>query len=104
MDIKTLHFQEVEGVLNGYEEASAGCLTARIWKRKDSKGNLGAFVVTLDSDADQLDGATVYLSSFEDIEEDRRIEEAHEHAKCVAQEMFEKYIKTNFFVNLRNRE
>lgn len=96
MEIKMLHFQEAEGVLNGYEEASAGCLTARIWKRKDSKGNLGAFVVTLDSDADQLDGATVYLSSFEDVEEERRIEEAHEHAKCVAQEMFENYVKTNF--------
>ena len=96
MGFKTLHFHKVINILDGYEEAHAGCLTARLWMKHNNRGELNAFVVTLDSDADQLDGATVYLSDFEDLEEDRRIGEACEHAKCVAQELFEKYIRENF--------
>ena len=91
MKFKQLHFAKAQNcVLNSYEEANAGFITARIWERKDKEGNLKAFQVVLDSDADQLDGATVVVSEFESIED------AQEHARSVAQEMFENYIKNNF--------
>ena len=92
MKFKTLHFVKVESVLNSYEEASLGFITARIWDRRDGTGAVRALTVVLDTDADQLDGTTVLVSDFETIED------AQEHARGVAQEMLEKYIKNNFFV------
>ena len=91
MKFKQLHFVKAQNcVLNNYEEANAGFITARIWERKDKEGNLKALAVVLDSDADQLDGATVVVSKFESIEA------AQEYARNVAQEMFEKYLMDNF--------
>ncbi len=92
MKFKQLHFTKIQNILNNYEEANAGCITARIWGRKDKESNLKVFQVVLDSDADQLDGATVVVSEFESIED------AQEHARSVAQEMFEKYLMDNFIV------
>ena len=52
--------------------------------------------LTLDSDANQLDGDTVYVNQFENVGEEERIEEAHRHARHVAQEIFENYVSANF--------
>lgn len=91
MRFKQLHFTKVQNILDNYEEANAGFITARIWERKDKESNLNAFTVVLDSGANhQLDEATVIISEFETIED------AQEHARSVAQEMFENYIKNNF--------
>lgn len=90
MKFKQLHFHENANILHRYEVACAGCLTVHIWQKCDNRRYLHAFEVTLENGADQLDSADVLISEFENIED------AQEHARCVAQEMFEKYVRKSF--------
>ena len=97
MKIKTLQFYSVQGVINDYEQADAGCLYVRIWPRKNKNNSIKAFQITIDTDADQVDGAFVTVEpNMSDLTEDEVVERANKTAKMKAQEMFENYIRNNF--------
>lgn len=106
MRIKTLHFHKVSGILSEYEEATAGCITVRIWKQTKNKDDItsSAFKIVLDTEGEQLDSDLVCTATFEDVEENRREEVTHAHVLWRAQQMFEDYIEKFFLDGLENQE
>lgn len=90
MEFKQLHFQRTPDILEHHEEAHIGCLTVHIWKRGGRVDSPEALRVTLSAGISQLDETNVIISEFESLED------AQEHAECVAQQMVEKYIQETF--------